>query len=116
MEESEMDSSESTPAGLFPASFAQRRLWFLDRMVPGSAAYNVPLALRVVGPLDVAALEKALHSLVERHESLRTTFSEIDGDPVQIVAPEASVALGQRSMEAMAEGEVEAALQAEAGC
>ena len=114
MDELAEGPSESAPAGLFPASFAQRRLWFLDQMVPDSAAYNVPLALRVEGQLDVAALEKALHSLVERHESLRTTFAEIDGDPVQIVSPEASVVLGRRSMEAMEEGEVRAALQAEA--
>ena len=70
-----------------PVSFAQERLWLLDRMNPGDATYNMPAAVRLRGRLDVAALATALGAVVERHETLRTTFRTVDGEPVQIVAP-----------------------------
>jgi amino acid adenylation domain-containing protein len=70
-----------------PLSFAQERLWFLDRLQPGSTAYGLPQAFRLTGPLDTAALERALGEIVRRHEALRTTFGEVDGAPVQVVAP-----------------------------
>jgi amino acid adenylation domain-containing protein/thioester reductase-like protein len=80
------------PAGLdpVPASFAQERLWFMDRLVPGNPAYNVPLALRIEGGLVPAALAAALGEVVRRHEALRTTFAERDGQPVQVIAPPAA--------------------------
>src|SRR6185436_4005963 len=62
-----------------PLSFAQERLWFLDRLAGGSAQYNLPAALRLIGALDAAALERALGEIVRRHESLRTVFREVDG-------------------------------------
>jgi len=68
-----------------PASYAQRRLWFLDRLEPHSSAYNVPGRLRLVGPCDLRALAGALARVVERHEVLRTTFAEVDGEPVQVI-------------------------------
>ncbi|HEY0410390.1 MAG TPA: amino acid adenylation domain-containing protein, partial [Candidatus Dormibacteraeota bacterium] len=70
-----------------PPSFAQERLWFLDRLEPGSAGYNVPAALRLDGPLVFAALSSALSSVVARHEALRTTFAEAGGRPLQVIAP-----------------------------
>ncbi|HEV2733653.1 MAG TPA: amino acid adenylation domain-containing protein, partial [Longimicrobiaceae bacterium] len=73
--------------GPLPPSFAQERLWLLDRMEPGSAAYNVPAVLRLSGRLDAAALERALSEVVRRHEALRTTLGERDGRPVQVVHP-----------------------------
>jgi amino acid adenylation domain-containing protein len=73
--------------GRMPASFAQGRLWFLDRLTPGLGIYNVSCAFRARGGLDLAALEFAWNALVERHESLRTTFSEEAGAPVQVVHP-----------------------------
>jgi amino acid adenylation domain-containing protein len=72
---------------VFPVSFAQQRLWFLDRLEPGSTFQNSPVAIRIRGPLDVAVLERALDELVHRHETLRTTFSVVDDEPVQVVAP-----------------------------
>ncbi|HYH99199.1 non-ribosomal peptide synthetase, partial [Hyalangium sp.] len=69
-----------------PLSFAQERLWFLQQLAPASAAYNCPAFFRVHGPLDADALEKSLEVLVSRHESLRTRFSELDGQPMQVIA------------------------------
>jgi amino acid adenylation domain-containing protein len=75
------------PVRQFPLSFAQQRLWFLDRLEPGNAAYNIVSALRMRGPLDAAAMERAIATLVDRHESLRTVFRVVDGSPVQVVVP-----------------------------
>jgi amino acid adenylation domain-containing protein len=76
-----------------PASFAQQRLWFLDQLESQRAVYNVPLLVRLRGELDTDALRRAIELLVERHESLRTTFMPIDGTPHQIVAPPRGVTL-----------------------
>jgi amino acid adenylation domain-containing protein len=74
-------------AGLLPLSFAQERLWFLAQLDAASAAYNIPNALRLRGPLDVPLLARTLSEIVRRHEVLRTTFGEVDGQPVQVVHP-----------------------------
>jgi hypothetical protein len=78
--------------GPLPLSFAQERLWFLDRLQPGTALYNVPLAVRLTGRLDVAALAGALTRIVRRHEALRTTFDAAAGAPRQVIAPAEPVA------------------------
>ncbi|HJX27178.1 MAG TPA: condensation domain-containing protein, partial [Thermoanaerobaculia bacterium] len=72
--------------GPAPLSFAQQRLWFLDRLAPGEPGYNVPVAVLIEGPLDRVALDRALKAVIARHESLRTTFELREGSPVQIVA------------------------------
>ena len=70
-----------------PVSFAQQRLWFLDQLEPGSAVYNMPVGLRLVGELEVAGLERALSEIIRRHEVLRTTFAVVEGLPVQVIGP-----------------------------
>jgi amino acid adenylation domain-containing protein len=76
-------------AGPAPLSHAQERLWFLERLEPGSAAYVMPALLRLDGDLDTEALRRALEDVVRRHEVLRSTFGEVDGRPVQRVEPHA---------------------------
>ena len=70
----------------FPCSFAQQRLWFLDRLTPGTSLYNIPAAIRLDNPLDAACLERCVNELARRHETLRTTFREVDGEPTQVIA------------------------------
>ncbi len=74
-------------SGALPLSFSQQRLWFLHEFQPGGAEYNSGLALRLSGALDVPRLTDALWTLYARHESLRATFDELDGQPVQVVHP-----------------------------
>jgi amino acid adenylation domain-containing protein len=75
------------PGSDLPLSFSQQRLWFLDQMEPGNALYNESEAVRLLGPLDVPALERALGEIVRRHEVLRANFPAVDGHPRQIIAP-----------------------------
>ncbi|MFD6341692.1 amino acid adenylation domain-containing protein [Streptomyces sp. NPDC060131] len=74
-----------------PASFAQRRLWFLEEFRPGGVEYNSGLALRMTGALDQQALERAVEQIVARHEALRTTFDAVDGRAIQVVHPSMTV-------------------------
>jgi amino acid adenylation domain-containing protein len=76
-----------------PASFGQQRLWFLDRLSPGSSAYNLPVGLHLRGPLDLGALSSALSEIARRHETLRTTFAMTGGLLIQIVRPATPVEL-----------------------
>ena len=77
----------------FPLSFAQQRLWFLDQLAPNLPFYNVLLALQLHGRLQQSALELALGEIITRHETLRTTFQMIDGQPAQIIAPHLTLPL-----------------------
>jgi amino acid adenylation domain-containing protein len=79
--------------GLLPLSFAQERMWFLYQLAPESSAYNIPVSVRLVGPLDKEALAHSLNELVRRHESLRTTFHHAESRPVQMVHPFQAMAI-----------------------
>jgi amino acid adenylation domain-containing protein len=79
--------------GPLPLSFAQQRLWFIDQLEPGSPLYNIPVALRVEGPLDSAVLALCLGEIVRRHEALRTVFAVQEGSPVQVIQPAAPFVL-----------------------
>jgi len=76
-----------------PLSFTQQRLWFLDQFEPNNAAYNIPVAYRLTGVLNVRALEQSLHEIVRRHEVLRTTFWVENGQPVQVITTNATFKL-----------------------
>ena len=95
--------------GPVPALFAQQRLWFLDRLVPGNPFYNVPVVLRLRGALSAGALEAAVSGLVARHESLRTTFAVAGGEPVQVVGEPGLVPLAAADVGGCADPEGEAA-------
>ncbi|MEW5925956.1 MAG: amino acid adenylation domain-containing protein [Gemmatimonadota bacterium] len=90
-----------------PLSFAQQRLWLVDRIEPGSPAYNMPFALRLRGALDAGALRASLDELVRRHETLRTTLEERGGVPVQVVHPPAPAAAASLDLRGLADGERE---------
>ncbi|MBV9773367.1 MAG: amino acid adenylation domain-containing protein, partial [Gemmatimonadetes bacterium] len=89
----EMKITRRTGDGPAPLSFAQQRLWLVDRLRPGQGTYNMPAPVRVRGPLDRVALERALAAVVARHEPLRTRFPLRDGEPVQQVDPAGPVRL-----------------------
>jgi amino acid adenylation domain-containing protein len=76
---------------IFPCAFSQRRLWLIDQLEMGRAAYNMAVAVRLSGRLDIHALEESLNEVTRRHEILRTYFAEFDGEPVQVVSPSLSV-------------------------
>lgn len=96
----------------YPLSFAQQRLWFLDRMAPGNAFYNEPLlAMRIQGPLDCEALAETINTIVRRHESLRTIFADVDGRPVQIIAPATTVPIVYHDLRHLPVASREAELQ-----
>src|SRR5438270_7578355 len=79
--------------GPIPLSSAQERMWFLHELKPGEPGYHSALALRLTGPLNVASLTQAVSELPVRHESLRTTFTEVDGVAQQVVQPPRPFAL-----------------------
>ncbi|HLL48554.1 MAG TPA: condensation domain-containing protein, partial [Longimicrobiaceae bacterium] len=93
--------------GALPLSFAQERLWFLSRLGPESAFYNIPTVLRLRGALAVRVLETALGEIVRRHEPLRTVFREVGGAPVQVVAPFCGWALPVRDLSGLGGADAE---------
>ncbi len=80
-------------SNLQPLSFSQERLWFLSQLQPDSPLYNVASVVRLSGPLDQATLRRSFEAIIQRHEVLRTTFTTVDQQPVQLIAPEAPLAL-----------------------
>lgn len=78
---------QSRKSNRFPLSFAQQRLWFLDQLEPGNPAFNICQSMRLTGLLNVPALEQSFQEVVNRHEILRTTFTVVDGQPIQVINP-----------------------------
>src|SRR5438034_766252 len=78
---------------VFPVSLTEQRLWLLDQMSPGSPAYNMPIGLQLTGTLDAAALHTSLKEIVRRHDSLRTTFTTVEGTPFQVIRPPSQLPL-----------------------
>ncbi|MES1242158.1 MAG: amino acid adenylation domain-containing protein, partial [Acidobacteriota bacterium] len=101
-------SPRRAAGGPYPLSFAQERLWFIDRLDPGSPLYNEPRTAQVSGRLDVPRFAAALRELVRRQEALRTTFQEIDGEPWQVVSPDADLKLPIVDLSALPEPQEEA--------
>ncbi|MBX7222934.1 MAG: amino acid adenylation domain-containing protein [Blastocatellia bacterium] len=91
----------------FPLSFAQQRLWFLDQLVPDNSFYAMPTTVRLVGTLNVAALEQSIAEVVRRHEALRTTFSDVEGQGRQIIQPAGDFVLSQIDLTGFPEAERE---------
>ncbi len=79
-------------------SFAQQRLWFLEQLGGAGAAYHIPMSVRLRGALDRDALRRALDGVAARHEALRTTFAQVDGEPVQVIAPESRFQLAEQEL------------------
>ncbi|WP_084610648.1 hybrid non-ribosomal peptide synthetase/type I polyketide synthase [Archangium violaceum] len=97
--------------GALPLSFAQERLWLLDRLDGGGVFYHIPMSVELTGPVDVAALERSLLELVRRHEALRTRFVESAGTPVQLIEESAELPLVVESLESEPESAREAAVR-----
>jgi len=91
-----------------PLSFAQERLWFLDQLVPGDIAWNLPSAVRLRVSLDPEALARVFAEIVRRHEVLRTAFRAVEGRPGQVIAPPGPVPLPVIDLSGLAEAEGEA--------
>ncbi|NUU37570.1 non-ribosomal peptide synthase/polyketide synthase [Pseudomonas sp. C2B4] len=86
------------PQATFELSYAQQRQWFLWQLDPQSSAYNIPAALRLYGPLNLAALQQSFDLLLERHQSLRSRFVEDDGQVMQTLASSASLSIEQHDL------------------
>ncbi|MFN6483747.1 MULTISPECIES: amino acid adenylation domain-containing protein [unclassified Nostoc] len=92
---------------VFPVSFAQQRLWFLDQLLPDNTIYNVPTVIRLTGTLNLTALEQTFNEIVHRHETLRTTFIVLDGQPLQAIAPSLTIPISVLDLQLLPDGERE---------
>ncbi|HEY9640850.1 MAG TPA: condensation domain-containing protein, partial [Coleofasciculaceae cyanobacterium] len=94
-----------------PLSFAQQRLWFLDQLVPENPFYNMPAAVQLQGHLNLKVLQQAFNAIVQRHETLRTTFTQVDGQPTQAIAPSFSLHLPVIDLQSIPTRDRDATLQ-----
>src|ERR1700726_3289233 len=95
-------------AQTFPCSYTQQRMWFLDRLSPGRGLYNIPAAVHLERGVDAQVLEQSVNELVRRHETLRTTFRDVEGEPQQVVAEEQALKVVVVDLRRVAEAEREA--------
>jgi len=103
-----------------PLSLHQKRLWFLDQLEPGSTLYNIAGAARIKGPLDLDVVDRVVHEIIRRHESLRTTFSASEGEPVQLISQPYPLPLQVLDLSTFSPGdqdrEIKNLVRIEAGC
>ncbi len=97
-----------------PLSFEQQRFWFLEQLAPGTPTYNLPMLRRLRGRVDEEALRRALTAVVDRHEAVRTTFQRDDGEPHQVVRPDAGVPFDVENLDGLAADDVERRIAARA--
>src|SRR5437660_2417651 len=95
----QMLKKESREKSVYPLSFAQQRLWVLDRLIPGDPSYNMSVVVHLQGRCHPAVLQKSLEAIVQRHEILRTTFTNVNGEPVQVIRPTSDVAFHLSTLE-----------------
>jgi len=91
-----------------PLSFPQHELWLRDKLEPGTTIFNLPTIVRIFGQFNISVIEQTLTEIVRRHETLRTTFAEVDGQPVQIIAPPRPVSLPVVDLSTLSDGRREA--------
>ncbi len=103
-------AANGAPERPIPASSGQRRLWFLEQMEPGSPLYNIPYLVRLSGPLDERALDRALATVVERHEAIRTMFVAVGSEPTQVIKTSWSLDLPVTDISIIPDSEREAEL------
>ncbi|MEH2097079.1 MAG: amino acid adenylation domain-containing protein [Nostoc sp.] len=94
-----------------PLSFAQQRLWFLEQFLPNNPLYNLPQTFHLVGQLNLNALEQSINEIIRRHEVLRTTFSFLNGQPVQIIAPTLTVPLHLKDLRSLSDSQKDTEIQ-----
>ncbi len=97
--------------GMAPASFVQERLWSLQRVMPDLPFFNVLYVLRVTSACDRAVLERSINEIVRRHENLRTTFADVDGECMQVIAPELTVPLAFDDLRELPHARMETAVR-----
>ncbi|AOX02682.1 hypothetical protein BJP34_27465 [Moorena producens PAL-8-15-08-1] len=100
-----------TDSEQLPLSSAQKRLWFLNQLEGSSATYNIPAAFRITGNLIINALEQALSEIISRHEVIRTSFSTINGKPIQVIHPDSTININVVDLQQYPEPERETILQ-----
>ena len=97
-----------------PTSFAQQRLWFLEQLDPGKSVYTILYAVRFESRIDLRALTLSVNEIVRRHESLRTRFATVDGQPMQVIDRESNFALQVADLSGLPKSEQDRAIQREA--
>ncbi|MBW4564790.1 MAG: amino acid adenylation domain-containing protein [Mojavia pulchra JT2-VF2] len=97
--------------GNLPLSFAQARLWLLEQLNPGSGIYNMPAKVRLVGELNIEALEETINEIIRRHEVLRTSFTSVDGQPLQVITPDVQIKIPVVDLQELPKAEQEAEIR-----
>ncbi|BAT56844.1 amino acid adenylation domain protein (plasmid) [Nostoc sp. NIES-3756] len=97
--------------GNLPLSFAQARLWLLEQLNPDSGIYNMPAKIHLVGELNVGVLEQSINEIMRRHEVLRTSFTSVDGQPLQVISADIQIRISVADLQELSKAEQEAEIQ-----